>query len=829
MNRQTLPQIVDLMGLRPHMTAVFGGKSCGLARLISHGSRVPKGFAVSAVTIPVEHWPVKVRERFIRKAGDMLHTGPIVIRSSALGEDSSEQSFAGMFESVLNITAERELLAAANHCIASGNSERVRKYAGAQSSIPVGLVVQHQIAANAAGVCFTCDPTGEDHAVVIEAVSGMGDKMVSGKTDPERFRVYRSGTGEWEIPEEKEVNFISSNEIKFIAARAKELEKKFGHPLDMEWAMDAVRKIWWLQARHVTVAATPMEYIIQRSVSEVDDGPVTVWSNWNVRETMPAPLFPFTWTFWLDKLLPVITLHLTGVSKGSPIQSHLIALDLIHGRIYFNMNAMLAAPLIGPLTSRLVSTMDARTGDTLKALKKRSILRARKFPGSKLHLFFSMFRASIMGLFRMFRWLNPEKSMQVLKEDSRAIGNRKDVTLLTDQELMDEFNLWERPECSRILFGLQMEIVAITVFLAAKRAFKRHPKALQLLGTGIPANPTTKISIEIDRLTEAAEPFKEIFLDSFTTGQLLRRMKKEEGGNNWLLKFNKFIDEFGHRGPMEFDLGSSRWSEDPTMIIDTIRSGLRLSKGKRLTKRMDSLAKRRERVLNDAIGASFVWKRPIMRRLAHMVERYMPLREAPKHYAVIVFQRIRWAALELGKRLKSRGLIPSQADVFFLEIKELTELVRMKKPSRDIRNKIMERKNLYTRFTKESPPAFFRSDKVPVVEALEPSHQPGEGMIQGTAVSGGRVEGPVCILYEPDPTPVKDGDILVMEYADPGWTPLFPRASGIIMEVGGLMCHAAVVARELGIPAVFGIPNATTLLKNGHHIKLDGTTGMVKL
>ena len=243
MNKRALPQIFDLVDLAPEMMSVFGGKSCGLARLISHGARVPNGFAVSAVKIPVEQWPVEVRERFIHKARDLLYNGPMVIRSSALGEDSSEKSFAGMFESVLNITAERDLLSAANHCIDSGNSERVKKYAGSKSSIPVGLVVQGQIAANAAGVCFTCNPTGKDHAVVIEAVAGMGDKMVSGKTDPERFSVYRSGTGEWEIPIEKEVDFISPDEIKFIAAMAKDLEKKFGHPLDMEWAMDVNREM----------------------------------------------------------------------------------------------------------------------------------------------------------------------------------------------------------------------------------------------------------------------------------------------------------------------------------------------------------------------------------------------------------------------------------------------------------------------------------------------------------------------------------------------------------------------------------------------------------
>ncbi len=821
-------EILDLDRLKPEMTTIFGGKACGLARLISLGARVPGGFAVSATRIPTERWPIETRNKLIDKLRELLDKGPVAIRSSALGEDSAEKSFAGMFETVLGVVTETEALSAADRCIESGSSERVKKYAGSQSSMPVGLIVQSQVAAKAAGICFTCDPTGRDHAVVIEAAGGMGDKTVSGRVEPERFRVYRSGTGEWEIPVEKEVDFISREEIRFIAAKAKELEEKFGQQLDIEWAVDGNSDIWWLQARPVTVPVAPVNYIIQRSSAEADDGPVTVWSNWNVRETMPEPLFPFTWTFWRDKVLPVITRHLTGVSQRSPILPCLAPLDLIHGRIYFNMNAMLAAPLIGPLTTLLVSTMDTRAGGALKYLRKSSILRPRKLPGSSFYLFFSMLKASCIGILRMFRWLDPWKSMKVLEEDSRAIAQRKDIGIMTDQELVDEFNLWERPECSRLLYGLQMELMAMAVYLAAKRAFKNHPEALQLLSTGIPASPTTQISIEIDALIEAAGPFRDLFTGSLTTGQLLHRLKREEGGNEWLMRFHNFLEDFGHRGPMEFDLGSSRWSDDPTMIIETIRSGLRLPKRERLTRRMNRLRENRELALHNAISASPLWKRPIMRWLARKVELYMPLREAPKHYAVIVFQRIRQAALELGKRLKTRGSISAKEDVFFLEIEELLSLVEREEPS-EIRTTVNGRKNRYKRFKNETPPDIFRSDGVPVIEEIDPSRQAVQGTLQGTAVSGGCAAGPVCVLSEPDPTALNEGDIIVTEYADPGWTPLFPRASGIVMEVGGLMCHAAVVARELGIPAVFGIPHATVILENGQYVKVDGTKGIVTL
>jgi phosphohistidine swiveling domain-containing protein len=832
MKRKAIPQqapleILDLESLPSEMTDIFGGKACGLARLISLNARVPKGFAVSAATIPTKQWPIDTKHAFIANVRELLAQGPVAIRSSAVGEDSAEKSFAGMFETVLGIVTEAEALAAANRCIESGKTERVKQYAGSHAAIPVGLVVQQQVAAQAAGVCFTCDPLGNDHAVVIEAVAGMGDPMVSGHMEPERFRVYCAGTGQWEIPIEKAVPFISREEIRFIAAHAKELEARFGGPLDIEWAVDNNRAMWWLQARPVTVRAAPISYIIQRSFEASNDGPVTVWSNWNVRETLPEPLFPFTWTFWRDKLIPVISGHLVGVPKGSAILPHLAPLDLIHGRIYFNMNAMLAAPVIGPLTFRIVSTMDTRAGDTLKLLKKNSILRARTYPGSSIVLFFSIVKASIVGCLRIFRWLNPEKSMSMLQEDSRAIAQRTAVTRMTESELIEEFNLWERPECARLLFGLQMELIVMVVYLLAKRAFHKYPEALQVLSTGIPANPTTQISIEIDALIEAAEPFRDLFIESRTTGQLLQRLPQEEGGKDWLKQFHTFLEQFGHRGPMEFDLGSRCWSDDPTMIIEAIRAGLRVPERERLPTRMNRLGEKRTVALEHALSASSPWKRPLMRWLAHTVAIYMPLREAPKHYAVIVFQRIRHAALELGKRLQKRGSISAKDDVFFLEIEELVDLVKGKERGSEIREKIRDRKDQHQRFRHETPPGIFRSDRVPVIGERDPASQLAEGPFQGTPVSGGYAEGPVCVLSEPDPTAVQDGDIIVMEYADPGWTPLFPRAAGIVMEVGGLMCHAAVVARELGIPAVFGIPKATAFLENGQQVKVDGTKGIV--
>jgi pyruvate,water dikinase len=825
--------ITNLENLSPKSSDTFGGKACGSAQLlkiISASGRetvgtVPPGFAVSATTQPVERWPAGIRKKFIAKVRELLKKGPIVCRSSAVGEDSAEKSFAGMFETVLNITTEKEALAAAGRCIVSGNSERVRVYAGSNVTVPVGLVVQRQIAAKMAGVCFTIDPMGKDRAVVIEAVPGMADKMVAGQVEPLRFRVYRSGTGAWEILSPAN-DFISLDKIKALAAGAKNLEEKFGWPLDLEWAIDNSGEFQWLQARPVTATAAPPEYIIQPSYAGAGDGPITIRSNWNVRETMPEPLFPFTWTFWRDRLLPAITTHLAGIPRKSPLLPYTYPLDLVHGRIYFNLNAMLATPFIGHISRRLIATVDSRAGSALEDLERKAILRPRRYPGSKFFLFFFMFKASFISFIKLFRWMNPQKSMRILAADSQAITRRKALHLLSDRELTEEFDLWSRPECSRILYGLQMEIVAMVIYLTAKKAFRKHPEALDLLCTGIPASPTAKISIEIDALTEAAEPLKDIFLENLTTAKLAERLRMENGGKEWLDNFEIFLKNYGHRGPMEFDLGSTRWSDDPAKILETIRCGLKNPQKEKLPARLDRLAKKREAALKKAISASPYFKRPVMRWLARKVESFMPLREAPKHYALYVFQRIRRSTLELGKRLVNKGVLRAAEDVFFLEVEELVALAAGKKVAA-IPAKLSERRTLHERFKKEKPPGFFRSDGVPVFEEIDFSTQPAEGILRGIAISGGSAAGTVRILTEPDPTLVQPGDIIVMEYADPGWTPLFPRAAGIVMEVGGLMCHAAVVARELGVPAVFGISKATTILKNGEQVTLNGTIGTV--
>ncbi len=227
----------------------------------------------------------------------------------------------------------------------------------------------------------------------------------------------------------------------------------------------------------------------------------------------------------------------------------------------------------------------------------------------------------------------------------------------------------------------------------------------------------------------------------------------------------------------------------------------------------------RQQAIAEAIATSPAWRRPLLRWLAREVTEFMPLREAPKHYTMHLFLRMRLALLEMGRRLATRGHLERAADVFFLELSEL------RAASRDLRERVPVRRARWEQFHKKDAPHFVRSDGVPV--GGPPAPRP-DGSLAGVGVCRGVASGTARVLRQPDPSRLQDGDVLVVEFADPGWTPLFARAAAVVMEVGGTICHAAVVARELGVPAVFGVAGATRAGLDGVRVTVDGDRGTVE-
>ena len=826
---------------------------------------MPEGFAVAAGTLPPSSWPRELRERFVLECEGLLRHGPLAVRSSALAEDQADRSFAGLFATVLEVDSTAAALEASARCIASGASERVLAYAGADRPLAVGLLVQRMAAARAAGTLFTRDPRGLDAALVIEAVAGLGDALVAGHADPERWRIYRSGLGGWESRLERRASgaaagVLTAFEAEALAAEGARLEAALGEPLDLEWALVRDSRAVWLQARPITTLVDSPRYTVERSVPDADDGPVTVWSSWNVRETMPEPLHPLTWSLWRATIVPFLTERFFGVPRDSPIFDQVQSLDRVQGRVYFNLNAALAIPLLGRILRSTIDRVDARAGAVVSDLTERGILTPRRLRGAgrapALGALASLLRSAPLAL----RALRPEACLADLEAAAARVARRPEVASLDARSLLAELRLWESAEAGTLRDGMQMLTAALLTWVAAERLFAPWPEAQRLLAAGIRGNPTTEISVRIDELSEAARPLAALFAEqpaaavrqapgapedrapgsidvaALRDRALFERLGAHAAGREWLDRFHAFLDYCGHRGPREFDLAAARWSDDPGMVIDLVRLGLVESGRERVGARLRRLEEERRAAIAAAVRAAPRWKRPLLRRAASSVARMMPLREAPKHYGLQVFQRMRRSALELGRRLAAARVLDRAEDVFFLELAELEALAPVLdgKPEasahrESLAPRIERRRLLLAEFQARPAPDFLRSDGVPVDDRPPASESAGDGELHGTGVSRGAATGIARVLAHPDPHGFRHGDVLVVAFADPGWTPLFPRAAALVMEVGGVMCHAAVVARELGIPAVFGVPHATELLAAGQRVVVDGARGSVRI
>lgn len=793
----------------------FGGKAEGLARLVRAGVSVPTGFALSATSSPPSAWPDGVRDAFLHRLRDLLADGPVSVRSSALGEDGGEASFAGLFQTVLGVADEAAALEAAEVCIRSGRAERVRVYAGRTDPVPVGLVVQRMVEARAAGVVFSREPEGRDPGAVVEAVAGVGEGLVSGRVAPARWRVWRTGLGTLDTRGGPGV--LAQAQVEEIARVAWDLAAAWQADLDLEWALDQDDRLWWLQARPITTGSPWRPPAVLRSARGADDGPISVWSNFNVRESMPDPLHPLSWSVWKSTLVAPIMRAMTGIPETSPVFERASGIDLVNGRVSFNLNAFLASPLLGPFMLRALHHLDAPTADALRDLARRGVLRPRHPPGARTAMILGFlsepFRGTkLPGRFRPKAWL------EALAATASRLRQRPPVQGLTDAELVAELRILSLPECAVLRAGMEAANMSFYVWALATWLFRPWPDAARVLATGVQGNPTTDISLALDDLIVGARPFADRLQAPDALPAL--RQADDPGIRRWLQAFDAFLDTFGHRVPREFDLATPRWSDDPAPVLDLVRTGLSQAGGESLRARVARLATEREALVQAALREAPAWRRPWMRWLARVLPAWMPLREAPKHHVMQGFLRVRHAAVELGRRLAERNVLADANDVFFLEMEELEQVLSTGGPVRDL---IDQRREDMHRWLRETPPDILRSDGVPVAEGRSPSSD----SLGGLGIGGGVAEGTVVRLDAPDPWKVHAGDVLVVAFADPCWTPLFPRVSALVMEVGGTMCHAAVVARELGIPAVFGVRNARDILRDGERVRVDGDRGCI--
>ncbi len=811
------------------------------------------------------------KEREESAVGSKLY---VAVRSSATAEDLPEMSFAGQHDSCLNIFGHSDLLHAMKTCWASLWSDRAiayrHKHGIEQTSVLMAVVVQRMVPSTASGVLFTANPLTNNHnELVINANWGLGSSVVSGEVSPDEYIVEKTAltitaktvarkttmaaleegcTTHVPVPPEQQSQAcLSDEQIRQLAFIGALIEEEFQASQDIEWGV-ADGQLFILQSRPIT----PLEVRTERprilwgnpKTEDIFKETVVFWSNLNVRETMPYPHTTLSWSFWKEIILPEFAKAVfdIDITEDSPLVPYQCAVDLVDGRLYMNMTLLYGHPVVGALLRHLFPHIDHEAAMLLKSLYQQGEMQPVPYPkgsGSAWHYLRTGGKILLRLLSAPWR-LQPERLETPIRQywQKSTAFEQMELAGKSNQELLKTVLTFNQ-ETLRLLAPWSWAIITVIIGYQMLAWLTRNVPDVPVdkLLAAIPGNKTTEGALELYRLSEMPEVLKQIFL-SHKIDDIPARLEQHEAGKILLKWIGEFLDRYGHRCAKEFDLGEPRWKENPTFVFQMIKNYLQLSDTDTTPlEHFRQQAKEREQLIkqvDDHLSQSwtsrrFPWKRWVFHKVLAHIHANMPLRENFKYYMLKSFCGSRRIFHEIGRRLQEKECLECVKDVYFLMLPELEKLSQQQDIDRQsIKELIRQRKREWEADLAADPPEIVRSDGQPVAF---PEREPqDDNALTGTAVSSGKVSGKARIIRDPaEGAAFNKGDILVAPVTDPGWTPLFLTAKALVSEVGGIMCHGAVIAREYGIPAVVGVKHATTRIKTGAEITVNGDAGKVFL
>jgi len=867
-----------------------GAKTLGLARLKGIGLSVPGGFCVTTeafdehikangldlhITAAMEGLTDKSVEDRSRVLADMRRLvveAPFVgefadelqrhfaglgairaaVRSSATAEDTPAHSFAGQYDTVLGVRDYRECATAVRRCWASVWTQRAYEYRRRnnieESGVKMAVIVQSLIEADVSGVIFTADVvTGDGDCIVIESCPGLGEGLVSGKVSPDRFvvakdkcrvvsstiasksiRVVPDGGGatvEETLPEEMRTTAsIDESTCRELARHAIQTEKAFGGPQDIEWAMRE-GKIYFLQARPVTTA------VRQKTWEERQ-----IWTNANTGEVFPDVLTPCTWSLIETILAEFLdrTMGIAAITRGSDLLFGLVA-----GRLYFNMNTAVGILRAMPLVRRM--DFDRYFGGDQKRLSGlgRINISAADASSVRFHpLGFLLKAPGLMLRLLTFTRRRSERMMGGLEQKVRRY-TAMDVEGARAEELFVSLQA-EIYELRRTLVEARFGAVFLPVGLAAplvlqkccSRWFDDPDESLaNRLLIGVGNMDSAEAGMELRQLAAAAlgdSAVAEIIMSSGGWETVREELTRIPQGEQFLRAWDRFMGEHGHHCRGELEFYTPRWAERPDYILDIVRtycascgSGDPLADYRLRAQQRDELTQQCRKRLRNPL------KRWLFNHLLLQARLFPVLRENAKSLLVRWILRWRRILIELGRVLHERGLLENPDDIFFLRLEEIEPVMR-NKAAFAVRETVSSRRQEYDRNKELTPPpvviGVFDPD-----DCNETSFDVGAKVLKGISASPGKVTGPARVILHASDDLVRGGEILVAPFTDPGWTPYFVNAAGIVMDMGGLLSHGSIIAREYGIPAVVNVGPATKTVKTGQTIQVDGDAGIVRI
>lgn len=791
--------MIDLANIDPGQRDLVGGKAAGLAQLISLAERVPAGFCLTTKAYQQREVPTHA----VLAAYEELGGGRVAVRSSATTEDLPGASFAGQHESFLDISGSEALLAAIQSCWDSLHQERALAYRQANAidpaAVQMAVVVQRMVPARAAGVLFTANPvSGSRRETVIDAAPGLGTAVVDGAGVADHYVL--DGSPRPDDPAERGcLSRAQQDELREAGAR---VQRALGGPRDIEWAYDAQNTLWLLQARPITsLFPAPPESSGIRLYVEL--GHV---------QGMLQPATPMG----MATLRKVVADMLAGVGMSVPIVD-------IGGRLYCDLTDAIRDP---STRRRLVKLMAVDFGPRAQAVVAHLLDDPRFAPARRARSHRASFAVGPKALVGIVDALvRPTRARErVFAEIERrrheAVRDPSSATALLDLLEAEESG----PGIDPVMWPVVSGILVSAALSPALKGIATETEVHTVLG-GMPHNVTIEMDFALWDVAKDAAPHRELLL-STSPGELAAAYR---AGSLPDIGLGRFLDAYGVRSTAEVDVGVPRWEEDPTPVFAVLANYLRVSNPVHAPdRRFEEAAARAEAMVAELTERAR--RRPVRGRLAVLllgrVRELAGLREAGKFVGLFPLRDRRRRLLLIGATLVERNLLDHDGDVMFLTPPEVRDAVER---GADHRRIVIERQATHHReLRRRRIPVALLSDGTDA-ETLIPAASSDAPTLVGTGASTGTVSGPARVVFDPATATIEPGDILVTTTTDPGWTPLFLSAGGLVCETGAVMAHGPTVAREFGIPAVIGVPDATRRIRNGQNLTVDGAAGTVAL
>jgi len=824
--------------IKAALTGLVAGEAEGLEAASTHIRA-----AFSAGKIPAE------TETEIRAAYAGLGGVLVAVRSSATAEDLPDLSFAGQQDTYLNIIGADEVLRAVVNCWSSLWTARAIGYRLrnnlSHDGVALAVVVQEMAPSEVSGVLFTANPlTGSQRETVIEATFGLGEALVSGQVEPDHYVVDtfsgeiisqtigakhlatrgKPGGGVETHPEEASARpALTAHEIQQLVELGQKVHQEYGAPQDIEWAF-AAGKLYLLQARPIT-SLFP--------VPEISFDPLIIWFSFGAVQGLLGPITP------LGRDAIQNLLAGAGQMFGLQLDPEKVNVFTPAGeRLWIRISDLIRNPLGNRLLVGFLDLIEPSAGKIVRSLAAEPDLGAGqgKLKFSTLRRLMIFVKPMLARFIRTM--LNPEEARARF---DAALSNQLEATQIAPAadrftRLAQIVTFFRNQAANTFPFLLPRFIPLFGPGMAAFNLLNKmagEERALVLEVTrSLPNNVTTEMDLALwQTATEIrAEAESVAIFTQADTAELSCRFLQGTLPLAAQSAIARFLDQYGMRGVGEIDLGQPRWREDPTPVMGALQSYLNIDAENApdvvFARGQQAANAAREELAARARRQRGGWlKEKLARAAVRRIRVLMGSRESPKFFAIRVMGMVRNTILEVGREFVAAGVLERPDDLFYLRIAELEALARDE--PRDWKSLISERREAYERELRRGQiPRVLASDGRAFYEGLGAQTDTGD-VITGSPVSPGVAEGIVRVVHHPSGAQLAPGEILVCRGTDPSWTPLFLAAGGLVTEVGGMMTHGSVVAREYGIPAVVGVHQATVRLKDGQRIRLDGTTGEI--